>query len=134
MHASLDANIQADTSICTVPHSLALSSLNALVDDAFPAFRNRGLAVEAIGHFFLMHEYLNREKSFWKPYLDTLPGPDADVHRTPFFFDSPQDLAWLEDTDVLFTSKARHATHESHYSQGISLIKAANIDAEPYTR
>lgn len=131
MHWRATANIGNDERICTVPHSLALSSLNALVDDAFPAFRNRGLAVEAIGYFFLMHEYIHREKSFWKPYLDTLPGPQAD-HRTPFWFDT-EDSAYLEDTDVLHTAKSRMDLHKSHFATGLSLIEKAKIDPTPFT-
>ncbi|CAK4034785.1 Ribosomal lysine N-methyltransferase set10 [Lecanosticta acicola] len=131
VHWKTTSNVSSDERLCTVPHSLALSSLNALVDDAFPVFRNRGLPVEAIGYFFLMHEYINRERSFWRHYLETLPGPKAD-HRTPFWFDA-EDSAYLEDTDVLHTAKSRMDAHKRNYATGVSMIEQANIDSLPYT-
>lgn len=113
VHCRAISDLEANARICTVPHSLAVSSLNALVDDGFPVFRNRGLAVEAIGYFYLMHQYIHREESFWQPYLDSLPAPNGE-HSTPFWFDA-EDTAWLEDTDVLHTTKARQNVHEEHY-------------------
>lgn len=131
VHCRASSPLDPESRICTIPHSLALSSLNALVDDDFTVFRKRGLAPEAIGYFYLMNQYINREKSFWKPYLDTLPGPDV-KHHTPFWF-SDEDLAWLEDTDVLHTTKARQETHRAQFKQGIAMIERANVDTQPYT-
>ena len=121
----------ANETMTAAPTPLSLSSLNALVDDDFRVFRQRGLAVEAIGYFYLMHQFVHKETSFWKPYLDTLPAPTSE-HRTPFWFDS-DDLAWLEDTDVLFTYKARLAMHEGNYSTGTAMISQAGIDVTPYS-
>jgi hypothetical protein len=126
-----ESPVSGESRICTVPHSLALSSLNALVDDSFTVFKNRGLAPEAIGYFYLMQQYINREKSFWKPYLDTLPGPEHE-HLTPFWFDD-DDLLWLADTDVLHTTKARRKLQEDHYAKGINMLKRAKVDPVPYT-
>lgn len=131
VHCRAASPLDLESRICTIPHSLALSSLNALVDDDFMAFRRRGLAPEAIGYFYLMNQYINRSKSFWKPYLDTLPGPDVD-HHTPFWFEI-EDLAWLEDTDVLHTTKARQEIHKAHFKQGLAKLEKANVDTEPYT-
>lgn len=131
VHCRAGANLDPAARICTIPHSIALSSLNALVDDSFTAFRNRGIAPQAIGYFYLMHQYINRSTSFWKPYLDTLPAPDSDL-RTPFCFDE-QDLLWLAETDVLFTTQARQAQHEAHYQQAITLLQRAKVDPAPYT-
>jgi hypothetical protein len=129
--AKPESGLGPESRICTVPHSLALSSLNALVDDSFTVFRNRGLAPEAIGYFYLMHQYIHRVDSFWKPYLDTLPGPDAE-HLTPFWFED-EDLLWLADTDVLHTTKARQKLQQDHYAKGVAMLKKARINAEPYT-
>jgi hypothetical protein len=105
--------------------------LNALVDDDFTVFRRRGFAPEAIGYFYLMNQYINKDKSFWKPYLVTLPGPETE-HHTPFWF-SDEDLAWLEDTDVLHTTKARQEIHKAHYKKGLAMLDRANLSTEPYT-
>lgn len=131
VHCRAASALPPQSTICTIPHSLALSSLNALVDDDFIVFRGRGLAPEAIGYFYLMHQYINKDKSFWKPYLDTLPGPE-NAHHTPFWF-ADEDLAWLEDTDVLHTTKARQEIHQGHYRQGLGMLTKAKVDTEPYS-
>ncbi|KAF7193330.1 Ribosomal lysine N-methyltransferase set10 [Pseudocercospora fuligena] len=131
VHCRAASDLAPESRICTVPHTLALSSLNALVDDNFPVFKNRGLSPQAIGYFYLMHQFVHKEKSFWKPYLDTLPAPTSE-HRTPFWFDS-DDLTWLDDTDVLFTYKARLAMHGGNYSTGTAMISQAGIDVTPYS-
>lgn len=131
VHCRAASAVDPASRVCTIPHSLALSSLNALVDDDFTVFRRRGLAPEAIGYFYLMNQYINRDKSFWKPYLDTLPGPETE-HHTPFWF-SDEDLAWLEDTDVLHTTKARQEIHKAHYKKGLAMLDRANLNTEPYT-
>ncbi|KAF2215400.1 hypothetical protein CERZMDRAFT_110085 [Cercospora zeae-maydis SCOH1-5] len=125
------ARLEKNSRICMIPHSIALSSLNALVDDSFTVFRNRGIAPQAIGYFYLMHQYINRATSYWKPYLDTLPTPDSEL-LTPFWFDE-QDLSWLAETDVLFTTKARQILHETHYQQAIAMLQRAQVDPTPYT-
>jgi hypothetical protein len=131
VHCRAAGNISATSRICMIPHCIALSSLNALVDDKFPVFRNRGLAPEAIGYFYLMHQYLNQDASFWNVYLRTLPTPESDL-RTPFWFDH-EDEKWLERTDVLFTANARQRIHEEHYRKGISMLEAAKVDTSSYT-
>lgn len=131
VHCRAASPLDQDSRICTVPHALALSSLNALVDDDFTVFRKRGLAPEAIGYFYLMYQYINKDRSFWKPYLETLPGPET-AHHTPFWFND-KDLEWLEDTDVLHTTKARQEIQQKHFEQGLAMIQRANVDTEPYT-
>ncbi|SMR48989.1 unnamed protein product [Zymoseptoria tritici ST99CH_1E4] len=72
------SSLGPDSRICTVPHSLALSSLNALVDDSFSVFRNRGLAPEAIGYFYLMHQQKLQEEHYAKG-IDMLNRAKIDV-------------------------------------------------------
>lgn len=131
VHCTAGSSLDSESRICTIPHSLALSSLNALVDDDITVLRRRGLAPEAIGYFYLMKQYINKDKSFWKPYLDTLPCPEAE-HHTPFWF-ADEDLAWLEDTDVLHTMEARQEIHSVHYQDGLAMLERAKVDTESYT-
>lgn len=131
VHCRTRADVPAGAIICTVPHTLALSSLNALVDDSFTAFRARGLPAEAIGHFYLMHQWLLGEKSFWRPYLRTLPSPSR-KHSTPFWFDE-HDLAWLAETDVYHTTTARQAIQRRNYEHGLQLLREAHVDTAQYT-
>ncbi|KAK3709717.1 hypothetical protein LTR37_010744 [Vermiconidia calcicola] len=113
---------------------MALSYLNALVDDAFPVFKQQRhrFKVEAIGFFYLMAQYINREQSFWKPYLDTLPSPDQELTEA-LFFEHEEDVAWLEDTDVWRTVSARAEVYEKYHRDGIEVLQEAGIDTQPYT-
>ncbi|KAF2765529.1 SET domain-containing protein [Teratosphaeria nubilosa] len=122
------------TTLSTVPHSLTLSYLNALVDDAFPVFKQRraDFKVEAMNFFYLCAQYLNKEKSFWKPYLDLLPSPEDDF-TTPLYFDDPADLVWLEGTDILHSMVARREVHEQYYHPGLRALHRSGIDTRPYT-
>ena len=134
-HWRATAALAPGTTITTVPHSLALSYLNALVDDAYPVFARRRAdfgGVENIGFFYLMAQYLNRTKSFWKPYLETLPQPE-DEFTTPMWFADPEDVRWLEGTDALHTMHGRIAIYEDYYRAGVAVLKQSGIDTEPYT-
>ncbi|KAK3110744.1 hypothetical protein LTR53_014655, partial [Teratosphaeriaceae sp. CCFEE 6253] len=129
-----NAHIPSGARITTVPHSLALCHLNALVDGAFPVFRERrhDFAVENLAFFYLMSQYLHRARSFWQPYLDTLPAPDA-AHTTPLWFDAAEDRAWLEGTDVLHTMLGRREVYERYYQIGLRILQSAGMDVAPYT-
>jgi hypothetical protein len=134
MHWRPSASIDPGTKLITVPHNVALSYLNALVDDKYPVFRQyrNAFKVEAIGFFYLALQYIHRATSFWKPYLDSLPTPD-DGHTTPLWFDDPADEAWLADTDALYTMNRRRAVYEQQYHSGIATLRKAGVDTESLT-
>lgn len=117
-----------------MPHSLALSYLNALADDQYPVFKQhrRDLRIETIGYLYLALQYLRRSKSFWKAYLDTLPRPD-ERHTTPLWIDEAEDEVWLADTDALYTMKQRRAIYEQQYEKGITILKEAAVDVNDLT-
>nr|OQO17909.1 hypothetical protein B0A51_15794 [Rachicladosporium sp. CCFEE 5018] len=133
-HWRADAAIEAATRLVVVPHSLAFSHLNALVDDAYPIFKQQrvALGVEITGFFYLMLQYLHREKSFWKHYLDALPKPE-DQHTTPLWFDDSIDQAWLADTDAAYTARKRREAYLKQYDTGIAVLRKAGIDTSPLT-
>jgi len=135
VHWRARAAIGSATTVSNVPHSLALSYLNALVDDAHPVFKQRQKAfggVENIGFFYLMTQYIHKDTSFWRPYLECLPQPTS-YFTSPLWFDANEDLAWLEGTDVLHTILGRKATYEQYYNAGVSILNQAGVDTEPYT-
>ncbi|KAK4543024.1 hypothetical protein LTR36_006022 [Oleoguttula mirabilis] len=134
LHCRATATVDAGTRISTVPHALALSYLNALVDDACPVFKQRRpdfQGVENIGFFYLMVQHHYSTTSFWKPYLETLPKPQD--FATPLWFDDPEDLAWLEGTDVLHTMLGRKEVYEQYYYAGVNILAQAGIDTGPFT-
>jgi len=135
LHWTAKAAIESATPVSTIPHSLALSYLNALVDDAYPVFKQRQKdfgGVENIGFFYLMAQYIHQDSSFWKPYLDVLPKP-AHAFTTPLWFDESEDLVWLEGTDVLHTMLGRKAIYEQHHRKGVNILKQAGVDAKFYS-
>ena len=134
VHYRATACIPPGTAIASAPHSLTLSYLNALIDDAFPVFKQQRhrFNVEALGFFYLMTQHLQRRNSFWKPYLDTLPSPDEEFTQ-PLFFDNAEDIAWLDGTDVWHTATARKKVYEACYRNGITVLKQGGVDVEPYT-
>lgn len=125
--------IEPGSTIISVPHSTALSYLNALVDEEWSVFKKcRSLfkpefEVEAISFFYLMVQYTYREKSFWKPYLDALPGPNA-YHTQPLFFDDQLDIEWLAGTDVWHTNEKRTARYREIYEDGTAVLQKAGAD------
>ncbi|GAB7363780.1 hypothetical protein MBLNU230_g4348t1 [Neophaeotheca triangularis] len=133
-HWEAHANIVPKTPLCTVPHSLTLSYINALVDEKWPIFKasRSKLKIENIGFWYLAVQYVNKETSFWKPYFDCLPRPEHG-HSTPLFLDSDEDFAWLETTDVSHTAVKRNAIYREYYEAGISVLQSAGIDTAPYT-
>ena len=134
VHCKANAPIDSGTTISTVPHTLALSYLNALVDDSLPVFRDRRGdfgGVENIGFFYLMAQYLQKDYSFWRPYLELLPKQED--MATPLWFDDPSDLAWLEGTDVMHTMSGRKQVYEQHYSAGVTIFRQAGVDTTPLT-
>ena len=126
--------IQPGEELAHAPHSITLSYLNALVDEEYRVFKQQRhhFKVEAIGFWYLMAQYTNRERSFWKPYLDALPSPESDLTQ-PLFFEDPEDLAFLAGTDAWYTAQARKAVYEQYYETGLQILKDAGINVEPYT-
>lgn len=134
IHYHATGQLPAGTTFARAPHSLALSYLNALVDDVFPIFAQQWqrFKVEAMGFWYLMVQYVSLERSFWKPYLATLPAPGSEFTQ-PLFFDKPTDVEWLEGTDVWHTAIARKEVYEQYYGDGVAVLREAGVDVEPYT-
>lgn len=132
-HFRASSALEPGTHILTVPHHLAISNLNAQVDDAFPVFRThaKSFTVEALTFFYLMAQWVNKESSFWKPYLDTLPTPE-EGYGTPLWFDE-EDRKWIEGTDLQPTSLAREAVWRKYWEEGIEVMQSAGMDVRPYT-
>ena len=134
VHCKAVTPIDIGSTIAITPHPLALSYLNALVDDAYPVFRQQRhrFRVEVMGFFYLVIQYVHRDKSFWKPYLDSLPQPDDDLAH-PMLIEDAEDVAWLDGTDAWYTVCARKEKYEECYHDGIAILKQAGMDVEPYT-
>ncbi|KAI5237028.1 SET domain-containing protein [Aureobasidium subglaciale] len=132
-HFRAIAVLEPGTHVLTVPHSLSMSNLNAQVDDDFPVFRTHAkeFTVEGLSFFYLMAQWLNKDKSFWKPYLDILPTPEQGF-ETPIFYDE-EDRKWLEGTDLHPTLLGREAAWKKYWEDGVQVMKSAGMDVTEYT-
>ncbi|GAB7352361.1 hypothetical protein MBLNU459_g2800t1 [Dothideomycetes sp. NU459] len=132
-HFRATSAIPPGTHVLTVPHQLALSNLNALVDNEFPAFKThaKSFTVEALTFFYLMAQWINKDKSFWKPYLNTLPTPDEGFN-TPLWFDE-EDRTWLEGTDLHPTVLKREEIWQQYWRDGVDVLESAGMDMQNYT-
>ncbi|TKA66182.1 hypothetical protein B0A49_08348 [Cryomyces minteri] len=128
------AAIAPETRICTVPFSLSLSYLNALApgpDVTIWEQLSANLEPEVISRFFLLHQYLNIEDSFWESYIATLPSPSAGFD-TPFYF-TDEDIVWLQGTDVEQAFKTRAADWRQKWVAGVEILKTADLSWQQYT-
>jgi len=87
--------------------------------------------VEALGFFYLMAQYLNKERSFWKPYLDTLPTPEQGFN-SPFWFDD-DDLKWLEGTDLHPSFLGRKEAWQRYWRQDTKVMAKHGMNTDRYT-
>ncbi|PNS16561.1 Ribosomal lysine N-methyltransferase 4 [Sphaceloma murrayae] len=127
-HMVATSDIADDAVIMNVPHSIALSCLNAMVDDSLPVLKAHAesFTVEALGVLYLMSQWLDKENSFWKPYLDILPTPEKGFN-TPFWFDE-EDLQWLKGTDLLNTFEALESAWRTYWRDDTKILNDGGMD------
>ncbi|KAK4939337.1 hypothetical protein LTR28_009390 [Elasticomyces elasticus] len=133
VHLRASEAVESGTHLITVPHSISLSYLNALVDERESIWKtlSQKLPPEVVGWFYLAHQYVHRERSFWKPYLDTLLAPETGI-GTPFSFDD-EDLRWLYGTDLYHSFERRKEVWEGHWKVGIDAMGKAGMATEQFT-
>lgn len=124
--------IQALTRVTSSPMTATLSVLNAL--DVLP-FRSHGskfplsflrknaLRPESLQTFFLMEQYVLGDRSWWSPYIKTLPTL-KDINDLQF--DSRQDQTWLEGTNLKAAFRSQTAKWQEMYSKGLRELKILN--------
>ena len=124
--------IQALTRVTSSPMTATLSVLNAL--DIVP-FRSHGSKFpssflkknaekpELLQTFFLMEQYVLCEKSWWAPYVKTLPTIN-DINDLQF--DSRRDQIWLEGTNLKAAFIAQTTKWQELYTKGLRELKILN--------
>ncbi|KAK5073097.1 hypothetical protein LTR64_000494 [Lithohypha guttulata] len=100
------ATITAHTRVVVCPISIMMSALNVLNIAPFeqhgtsfpkPFLQRYQSATDTLQAFFLMEQYLLGDKSFWAPYIRTLPTvEDVDAAQ----FEAEEDLAWIRGTNL----------------------------------
>ncbi|KAK4197367.1 hypothetical protein QBC40DRAFT_232234 [Triangularia verruculosa] len=116
--------------------TITLSYINALVDGPIdisaeaeqlePAFPPQFMALNpphVIGRFFLVKEYLKGEKSYWWPYISTLPQPDRiNTWALPAVWPE-DDIECLEETNAHVAIREIQANIKTEYKHARKILK-----------
>ena len=126
-----NAMLQPNTQVLTCPIPCTMSILNVI--DAEGGFTCRGIKIppafihnqprENVERFFLMEHYLVGKKSWWAPYIATLPTPD-EVQKMQF--QKPDDLAWIHGTNLASAFEKQTEQWRARYEQGIQHLLKLN--------
>ncbi|KAK2001715.1 SET domain-containing protein [Colletotrichum falcatum] len=138
--------------VVTCPMHLTLSYLNATATPS-PGFHHDAAAAAAAGpsgplppaflasvpphvagRFFLIHQYLLGEASFWYPYISTLPRPEhLQSWILPPLWPS-DDVELLDDTNAHVAVAETKARLKAEFKHALAALAAAAADARRYTR
>jgi hypothetical protein len=129
-HARVVAHrsVKAGTCVARCSMTTALSVLNAFHT---PPFSSRGTKFPLaflrhqkpaiIQSFFLMEQWLLQEKSWWAPYILTLPKP-GQIDEL-YFTGGPVDIALLRGTNLEIAMAKQTETWAAQFSKGMEHLK-----------
>lgn len=121
--------LKIGTRISSCPMQVTLSVLNVLDITPFSShgsrfpesfLRDQANYPECLQAFFLMEQLVLGDKSWWSPYLATLPTVE-DV--TELQFEAEADVAWLEGTNLKAGLSAQVAKWKEMYLLGMGQLK-----------
>lgn len=121
--------ISSGARIAGCPMPLTLSILNALDVKHFPSHGthfpkpfliDQASKPESLQSFFLMEQLVLGDKSWWAPYISSLPTVE-DV--TDLQFNEESDLAWLEGTNLKGGYETQLNKWRLMYHHGLELLK-----------
>ena len=127
--AAEGATQSSNTRIASCPMPATLSVLNAL---SIKPFSNHGVTFpteflrtqskspESLQAFFLMEQLILGGKSWWAPYIATLPTVE-DV--TSMQFEDGEDVLWLEGTNLKEGMSTQTAKWKEMYRQGSGQLR-----------
>lgn len=120
--------LRPGTRIISCPHKLTISALDLIGAGSWP----EGVLIawkdspEVLTRFFLMEQWLQREHSFWWPYLSILPQPGTEeVPKTPLFYTALEDLC-IRGTNLENSKDARVKAWEADFTRGISILEQSD--------
>ncbi|KAI1434004.1 SET domain-containing protein [Xylaria sp. CBS 124048] len=129
----------ADEEIVSLPLSCSLSFLNAIAGHAsittalppsispppdgiyFPNEFLENVPPHVIGRFFLMQEYLRREKSHWWSYIRSLPQPEQMTGMLPVVWPTG-DVEFLRGTNAYVAVQEIRSALKKEYKQAMKLL------------
>ncbi|KAI1816439.1 SET domain-containing protein [Poronia punctata] len=127
--------VEAGEDIVKLPLSCSLSWLNAKddasadpsekeeegEDDKFPAEFLDIVPPHVIGRFFLVQQYIRRERSHWWPYIRTLPQPEQMAGLLPVVWPA-DDVDFLEGTNAHVAVQEIRSTLKKEYKQAMKSL------------
>lgn len=121
--------------IVSCPHELTLSWLNAIegsdpfVDSFNLSSASRFLNKTVITRFFLIKQFQLHEKSYWWPYIHSLPQPDSsDRLSTPMWYEV-DDIVWIRGTNLEYAMKMKEQLWRQEYEEALSLLRIGSSNA-----
>ena len=133
------------TKIVNCSYQITLSYLNAI--SASSVFQNHKSVLfppgfinalkqedpNIIGHFFLVQQFLMREKSFWSPYIKLLPQPNEPERLAIPNWWPEADRQFLDGTNAEPPIKKREELWRGEWSKGVALLRERFENWEEYT-
>lgn len=127
--------VPAKTCLSRCAISVTLSYLNAI--DVCPTTKSHStlfptsfleshvLNPYTISVFFLVQQYLLGERSWWAPYIRSLPQPDdGDRLSTPLYFEA-EDLLWLKGTNLDKAGETQVTNWFGQWKNGYRILEKA---------
>lgn len=141
LRVSQSSPLNPASCIVSCPHSLTLSCFNArhgchpFVDhfghDA--AGDQTPISSPNLLRFFLVEQYQLADRSFWQPYINTLPDPWAQhPFDTPLYYDH-DDTTWLHGTSLEHSIRTIEHTWRDEHAQGLRRLRQGNLDRYPWS-
>jgi hypothetical protein len=135
-------DVRPDTKLVNCSFEVTLSYLNAVEATGFPRHTHVPFPQEfletlgpedpnIIGHFFLMQQYLLRERSFWWHYIRLLPQPDKPSSIPALW--PVEDQRYLDGTNAEPAIKKRTCLWKAEWEKGIKLLQDGSGNWEAYT-
>ena len=132
--------IHADRPLLSCPYALSISYLNTL-DRApfhsraapFPTAFLREVSPHTVTVFFLCQQFLLGQRSFWWPYIRTLPAPDQrDRLGTPLYF-TDEDQLWIKGTNLHPARADRERDWREQFDRGVDSLTREAWVVDGYT-
>ena len=124
--------LDAGSLIISCPHELTISWLNVIKgSETFLSQFDLGEMYYAVNQvvivrFFVMNEYIKREKSFWWPFIRSLPQPtEAQLLGTPLYYDD-EDWVWLRGTNLEHAANKTERMWHNEYDEAMQSLVPIN--------
>lgn len=123
--------LPAQTRIATCSMGVTLSVLNVLSIDPFenhgtrfpdPFLHKYQFSTDVLQAFFLMEQYVLKERSFWAPYIEVLPTVQE---VDDLEFETDADVAWIHGTNLEAAFASQRRKWKDQFEEASSLLASS---------